>query len=131
VVEPEFRTLASTAATTLVPLLVTDGWAAIRSAFVGLCERVQPEQTDTVRADLVKARAELIAARLADDGTVEETLIGEWQLRLDRLLAADPSVAADLRHLLLSVPRPSFIGTITVQATASANGWLYQVGHGK
>ena len=129
--EPELRTLASAAGTTLVPLLVTDGSAAIRSALVGLWERVQPDQADTLRDDLLKTRVELLAAGRAGDSTVEETLIGEWQVRLSRLLATDPSVAADLRRLLLSVPGPSFIGTVVVQATASANGWLYQVGHGK
>jgi hypothetical protein len=125
-VETEFRTLASTAGATLVPLLVTDGWAAVRSAMVGLWQQSEPGQADAVRADLIKARAELIAARRAGDSTVEETLIGEWQLRMSRLLTADPGVAAELRRLLLYVPGPSFIGTVTVQATPSPNGWVYQ-----
>jgi hypothetical protein len=126
VVETEFRTLASTAGATLVPLLVTDGWAAVRSAMLGLWQQSQPDQADAVRADLLKARAELTAARLAGDSTVEETLIGEWQLRMSRLLTADPGVAAELSRLLLYVPGPSFIGTVTVQATPSPNGWVYQ-----
>jgi hypothetical protein len=127
-VEPEFRTLASTAGATLVPLLVTDAWTAIRSAMVGLWQQSQPDQVYAVRADLVYARAELILARRTGDSTVEETLIDEWQLRMSRLLTADPGVAPELRRLLLYLPGPSFISTVTVQATASANGWVYQAG---
>jgi hypothetical protein len=125
-VETEFRTLASTAGATLVPLLVTDAWAAVRSAMVGLWQQSQPDHVDAVRADLVRARAQLIVARQTGDSTVEETVIGEWQLRMSRLLTADPGVAAELRRLLLYVPGPSFTGAVTVQATASANGWVYQ-----
>lgn len=134
--DAELVELAGTAGTTVVALLVTDAWERAKSAVAGLWRRVHPERAEAVVADLVETRAELLAARAAGDAQVEEDLVGQWQGRLRRLLAADPSVADPLRHLVeeLRSHLPAGVqvsaGDVTINATASEQGTNNVVVHG-
>ncbi|MGY0230923.1 hypothetical protein [Longispora urticae] len=98
--DAELVALASAAGTTVVGLLATDAWQITKTAMGSLWRRVWPQRAEVLEAELVDVRAELLAAREAGDATVAEALVGEWQGRLRRLLAADPQVADELRRLL-------------------------------
>lgn len=125
--DAELATLAGTAGTTIVAALVTDTWEKTRTALGALWRRVHPKRAEAVEAELVEARAELLAARAAGDNQVEQELVAEWQSRLRRLLAADPAVAGELRRILgdLAPTLPAgqvWTGEANVRATASGHG---------
>jgi hypothetical protein len=130
-VDPELTVLTSTAATTVVKLLATAVWERAMGAVGGLWRRVHPERVETVQAELAEGRAEVLAARQVG---VEQALVGEWQGRLRRLLAADPQLADELRGMvgelrlaLAEVDAPQGT-TITMRATAFGTSRVNQAG---
>ncbi|MCT2589432.1 hypothetical protein LHJ74_05715 [Streptomyces sp. N2-109] len=98
--EPELVTLTTTAATTLVGLMVTDSWNRARERVVAFLARGDDARTPAVEEDLEVVRVELTEA--VDSG--EEPVLADaeagWRTRLRRVLAADPEAAAELRALL-------------------------------
>jgi hypothetical protein len=133
-VDPELAVLTSTAATTVVQLLATAAWEQAKSAVVGLWRRVHPERAEMVQAELEDSRAEVLAARQVGDEQIEQALVGEWQGRLRRLVAADPQLVDELRRVVAELrvaladadPRPS--ATITMQATTFGDSRVNQAG---
>ena len=126
-------TLAAAAGTALVGAMATDAWAQAKAITVRLWRRVHPERATTVEAELVELRAEVLAARQAGDTQAEAALAAEWQQRLRRLLAANPSLAAELQRVLreellplLPPPEQTRVQTVTMTARASGHGRVYQ-----
>ncbi|MEV5012064.1 hypothetical protein [Streptomyces sp. NPDC055692] len=135
--DAELLALANTAGTTLVTLLATDSWTRAKSAVGALWRRARPEAAEVVVAELVDARDELLAAQAAGDAAVAEELSGDWQRKMRRLLAADPSLASELRRLLneeltpaLKATGQTWSGAVTMKSNVSDNGRNYQVGQG-
>ncbi|MFH9354852.1 hypothetical protein [Kitasatospora sp. NPDC017646] len=121
--------LASAAATRLIDLLATDGWAAVKASVLALWRHAHPER---VEADLAEARSELM--RAAGDAEFERLLVAEWQARLARLIATRPEITEELRALFLgaspgagSTDRRS-MGPTTLTAHVSGGGDAYQAG---
>ncbi|MFD7417077.1 hypothetical protein ACFVZ3_02785 [Kitasatospora purpeofusca] len=125
------------AGTALIGAMATDAWQQAREAVVSLWQRVHPERADTVRAELGEVRTELLAARAAGDEEAEEGLAVDWRRRLQRLLASDPSLTAELRRIIdeelspLLPPAPAAAAgpVITMRANASGNSTVIQAGH--
>jgi hypothetical protein len=133
-VDPDLTALTSTAAMTVVKLLATAAWEQATSAVGRLWRRVHPERAETVQAELEETRAEVLAARQVEDEQAEQALVGEWQGRLRRLVAADPHLADDLRRVvaelrsaLADADAPQGT-TITMQATAFGTSRVNQAG---
>lgn len=133
--DAELATLASTASVTLMNALATDGWEAVKSGIGELWRRVHPDRAETVEAELVDARTELLTARSAGDIATEQGLVEEWLRRFGRLLLADPEVAMALRSQmedhwrpLLPSHEPQSPTSVTMQAKASGHGRTYQAG---
>ncbi|MFI6696888.1 hypothetical protein ACIBLA_35100 [Streptomyces sp. NPDC050433] len=128
--EAELAALASSAATVVVQQLATTGWEKVQTSLGTLWRRVYPDRAGTVEADLEETRAALIAARDAEDADAEQGLVVEWQSRLRRLLAADGSLAAELRRVLdeFEQPEPAAGDVITMNATASGGSRVIQGG---
>jgi hypothetical protein len=132
--DPELTALTSTAATTVVQLLATAAWEQVKTAVGGLWQRVHPERAETVQAELEDSRAEVLAAREVGDEQVEQTLVGEWQGRLRRLVAADPQLVNDLRCVVaelraaLADAEPLTGASITMQATTFDTSRVNQAG---
>ncbi|GAB2722925.1 hypothetical protein [Kitasatospora kifunensis] len=134
--DPELVALASTAATALVGRLATDGWEQAKQRVTSLWRRrhpEQPEESETVAAQLTETREELLAARQAGDGQAEQDLAIEWRARLRDALRADPSLAAELRSLVAELkrtdPEPATGGNrVTMQATASDHAKIFMSG---
>ncbi|MFI8364923.1 hypothetical protein ACIGD1_32825 [Streptomyces sp. NPDC085612] len=130
--DAELVALTSSAATTVVGLLATDAWKQTKLAVARLWGLSRPEQAETVEAELVATRAELLAFRRDGDEAGEEDLTAAWRARLRRLLAADPALERDLRELLAELapptaaPRPA--GRIDMRATASDEARIYMSG---
>jgi hypothetical protein len=99
-VETELIALTSTGAATLVGLLITDRWQEAGTAMGSLWRRAQPDRADGVEAELGEARCALLAARSAGNDQVALGLIIDWRYRIDRLLAAFPQTAVQLRRVV-------------------------------
>ncbi|MFK0115186.1 hypothetical protein [Streptomyces sp. NPDC090994] len=90
-----------------------------------------------MEAELVQAHDEIVSARAAGNDSMERELVTEWQLKLRRLLAADPAIATELRRLLEDELAPALAeggqtwsGSVTMTGTASDHGKVYQLGQG-
>ncbi|MFF1658795.1 hypothetical protein [Streptomyces sp. NPDC058255] len=94
----ELTELAVAGATALVTQMVSDGRAQVRDRLVAILTRGSGDE-EVVQGELETARAELVAARAADDVLVE------WRNRLRRTPRADPEVAGELRSLLDELER--------------------------
>ncbi|MFD3540080.1 hypothetical protein ACFWUQ_11345 [Streptomyces sp. NPDC058662] len=130
--DAELVALASSAATTVVGLLATDGWEQAKVGVAALWRRARPEQAETVEAELVAARTGVLTARQAGDDGAEAALTAEWCDRLRHFLAADPARARELRALLaeLSPPSPAAgrAGRVEMHGTGSDNARIYMSG---
>lgn len=100
--EAELAALATSGATTVVALMASDGWNAVRSRIVGLLRRGSEaqEDADRVEAEMESERREVTAARDGGDPMVIADLEAVWRIRLRRLLREDPSASAALRELI-------------------------------
>ncbi len=119
--------LAGTAAVTIVKLLATDTWGAVREKLGALWRQFRPHEADAVEAELIEAHDEV--ARPDAAITRAQTLY--WESRLLRLIASDEAVAAELVRLIdeLRAPendRPA--GSVTQRAKASDHSTVIQVG---
>jgi hypothetical protein len=92
--EAELASLAVSGANTLVGLMASDGWQAVRSRVAALFRH-----RDDVAGELEESRAELTAAAGTDDDVAAD-VEAAWRLRLRRLLRDDPAAAAALRELI-------------------------------
>lgn len=93
--------IAVAAGTALVGAMAGEGWPAARAEAVAFWRRVRPAEADDVASELTEVRAEVLAARQADDPALERALAGTWQRRLRDLLRGEPGdLADDLRQLL-------------------------------
>lgn len=106
-------------ATALVTQMVTDGWEQARDRAVALFTRGRDGEGEAVEAELEASRAELFAAREADDEERAADVRDEWRVRLRRTLRADPSAAAELQALLDELRPPGDEAKGTVHNTIS------------
>ncbi|MFF8449135.1 hypothetical protein ACF06Q_15765 [Streptomyces leeuwenhoekii] len=123
--ESELAALVNLAASAVISGMATVGWESAQRAMGELWRRVHPERADTVVAELGEARAEVLVARRHGDEQAERELVGEWQMRLRRLLAAHPEIVPELRRLVEELPpAPEEAGPRAggVRLTANASG---------
>jgi hypothetical protein len=126
IMDPELMALATTAATTVVSLLTTDGWEKAKHALGALWRQVHPERAGRIEAAVVDSREDALAARKRGDAETEKRLAVEWELKLCELLAAKAEVADLLRELMKQELQPALEAstgqttttTITVRADA-------------
>lgn len=91
-------------------------------------------QEETVQAELEDSRSAVLAARQTGDEQVEQDLMEEWQSRLRRLVAADPQLVDELRHVVAQLSSaladidPPQAATITMQATTFGKSRVNQAG---
>ncbi|PZG19841.1 hypothetical protein [Nonomuraea aridisoli] len=123
------------AGTALVTAMATDAWQSARDGAVALWRKVRPEQAEVVEAELIEAREQVLEARRDGDVDTEQALAGVWQVRLQQLLRADPSLAGEIQRVLDEVLTPALqpadqerIGSLVMKAKASGRGRVYQAG---
>lgn len=117
--DAELTSLAVAGATALVTQMVNDGWEQARDRVVAFFTRGRDGEGEVVQAELEESRAELVAARDADDQETAADVRDEWRLRLRRLLREDSSAAAELQALLDELRRPEDRPKGTVHNTIS------------
>ena len=112
--ETELAALAASGATTVVGLMATDGWIAVRSRVVALLRRGGRAKEDAdLEDELDQECSEATAAREDGDATAIADLEAVWRTRLRRLLREDPAAATALRELIAeSNPAPGAVHNI-------------------
>ncbi|MGW7428818.1 hypothetical protein ACWGIN_04635 [Streptomyces sp. NPDC054861] len=95
--EAELVALASSGATTLVALMVTDGWERARERFGSLLRR----SSAAAEAELDASRARV----LADPGGAHESARQQWRTELRAVLAEHPESVGELRAILGEFPQ--------------------------
>lgn len=133
--DAELAALAASGASSLVGLMVSDAWSAARGRVARLFARGGDE--DQVAGELTAARDELAEADRNGDEEHRVDIQEEWQLRLRRLLRADPGAAAELRALLDEIaPAEPAAGGVVINNTVSGGTHhapviqVGQLGHG-
>ena len=96
--EAELAALAGSGASTLVGLMVSDGWAAVRQRVARLVAR--DGDVASAEAELQRSRDEVVAARSAGDEQAESESVEEWTPRLRRFLRSHPEAGRELLALL-------------------------------
>lgn len=92
--------LATTAGTTLVKALATDGWEAARRAITALWRRHHPQDAELIEAGLESARTQLVTAPAQDAVEIAQDLTAAWLANLRALLRTAPEAADALREVL-------------------------------
>jgi hypothetical protein len=94
--------------TALVGAIATSAWKGVCDAVTGLWRRVHPgQEAEGIGTELDELREQVLLARRDGDAATERALEGAWQLRLQRLLRADPALATDLQQVLDQVLTPA------------------------
>lgn len=99
--EAELAALAASGATTLVGLMVSEGWAQTRDRLTRFFARDGDERA--VDEELRLSQRELSAARAAEDEDAAADIEAAWRTRLRRALQADPGAVEELRSLLAEI----------------------------
>ncbi|MQY31933.1 hypothetical protein [Nocardia aurantia] len=104
------------AATTLVRLTASDEWSGARDVVVDWWHRHDLGDAGQVGADLDRLRGEVAAA--GDDRQLPAALAVEWQLRLRRVITANPALAVELSRLVAEQLVPLLTAAAAVQDSA-------------
>ncbi|MFI5566146.1 hypothetical protein ACIA6T_01955 [Streptomyces sp. NPDC051740] len=98
--DPALLTLAGTAGTSLVALLVAEGWQQTRDGVVTVWRRFRPGAVDEVGRELEASRSAALAAAEGDGPDATGPLRGRWTARFVELLGEHPEAADELRDLV-------------------------------
>jgi hypothetical protein len=122
--------------TALVGAIATSTWQQVREAVTGLWRRGHPQQKpDDIGSELDELREQALLARRDGDKDTERALEGAWQVRLQQLLRADPTLDAELRQVLNQVLTPALtpaeqtrVGTIIMRGSSHDSSTFTQIG---
>ncbi|MFJ2716838.1 hypothetical protein [Streptomyces sp. NPDC087437] len=92
--QQEIAALAMSGATTIVAAMATDAWATVRDGFLAVVRRRSPELHADIEAQLDDGAVLLVQGQGAE--AARRSLIRQWQLELERFLAAYPDAAEEL-----------------------------------
>ncbi|WP_225850659.1 hypothetical protein [Streptomyces sp. HPF1205] len=130
--DPQLAALSAGASSTLVTLMVTDGWQQARDGVVRLWRQFRPEAAADVAEALDTVRAAVLVGRAAGAPVDEVALRDEWARRIGELLAAGADAEAALRAALAgwqdAAGGQALSGGIHQDAHATGSGRVYQAG---
>lgn len=125
--EAELAALASSGATALVGLMVSDSWARVKGGFARMLAQSAPVEAPL--EELETSRMEVVTAHLEHDQTKVAAIESHWRSRLELLLRSDETAADALRRLL-PAPTPSPVETIYNFNSGDTHlGSIIQAGH--
>ncbi|MFF4395673.1 hypothetical protein [Streptomyces sp. NPDC001480] len=127
--DPYLVSVAGTAGTTVVTLLVQEGWQQTRDQVVALWRRFRPLDADQVGRELDASRQAAQDAEANGDHAASSGLADRWSRRFEGLLAEHPQAVGALSDLLGPAPRPAgqtVNGTVHLEGRAEGDGRVYQ-----
>jgi hypothetical protein len=126
--DPILLTLAGTAGTTVVTLLVGEGWQQARDGVVAVWRRFRPEAAGDVERELEASR--LAALETGDGSETGSRLEGHWIGRFAGLLGEHPEAADELQRLLDRLSDgpggQAISGGVRMEARADGSSRIYQ-----
>jgi hypothetical protein len=120
--DPQLATLATTGATTMVGLMVTDAWSQARDRLGRLFSRGGSD--DAALAELDDARDDWLAAQEAGDAEAAAEVQEQWRLRIRQALRNDPAKAEELRQILAELA-PQVQTTVNITTTNTIEDGTY------
>lgn len=129
--DPQPVALATTAGTTLVTLMVQEGWQQARDGVVQLWRRYHPENVEAVTEGLESTRTAALAVRESGTSVVARALQEEWARQITQLLASHPEAESDVRELLAGwagLDQRTVQGSVHLEAHATGRARVYQAG---
>ncbi|MFE7131849.1 hypothetical protein ACFVIM_13390 [Streptomyces sp. NPDC057638] len=128
--DPYLLTFAGTAGSSLVTLLVTDGWQQAKGGVVSIWRRFRPEAAEEVEQELEVSRRSLLTAAVGGEDDLALNLASHWRRRVAELIGEHPDAAVELSQLIAwSTEEPSgrtIKGGARLEANASGNARIYQ-----
>ncbi|MEV7859387.1 hypothetical protein AB0O86_11255 [Streptomyces hirsutus] len=129
--DPYLLTLAGTAGTTLVGLLVGEGWQQTRDGVVTVWRRFRPGAAEEVERELEASRTAVLDAGEGDGTDPAGRLEGQWIGRFTTLLGEHPEAADELRDLVEGWQRRAtggqeISGGVRLEARAEGSARIYQ-----
>ncbi|AZP17011.1 hypothetical protein EJC51_13325 [Streptomyces aquilus] len=128
--DPYLLTMAGTAGTTVVTLLVGEGWQQARDGVIAVWRRFRPEAADEIGRELETSRAALLQLPTGDDqGSDMQQMEGQWIARFVGLLSEHPQAADELQSLMERLRQgagQSISGGVRLQARAEGSSRIYQ-----
>jgi hypothetical protein len=104
--EAELAALATSGATALIGLMVSDSWTQVKEGFARLF--AHGGATDGPLRELEISRIELLTAHLKGDEAIAAAIEADWRTRLGLFLGSDATAEEELRRLLDPLaPRPA------------------------
>ena len=100
--------LAIAAGTALVKVMTTEAWSGAKDAIVALWRKRRPTQAEQIGGELDRLRADVIAAQ--SDPDFGEALAGMWRVKMNQLLADDPTAREELRRMVVDQFTPALSG---------------------
>jgi hypothetical protein len=121
--------------TALVGAIATSTWQQVRDTVTGIWRRVRPHEAGGIEAELCELREHIVQARRVGDTATETALEGAWQVKLQRLLRAEPALATELQGVMDEVLTPLLtaagqarVGTIMMVGSSHDSSTFNQVG---
>jgi len=129
--DPVLLTLAGTAGTSLVGLLVAEGWQQTRDGVVTVWRRFRPGAAEDVERELEASRTAALDAGEGDGQDPAGRLEGQWIGRFAALLGEHPEAADELRGLVEEWQRRAdggqqIRGDVRMEARAEGDARIYQ-----
>ena len=125
--EAELAALASSGATALAGLMVSDAWTQFKDGFARLLSRLAAAEEPL--EELERSRVELVTAHLEHDEAKVAAVESRWRARLERLLRTDATAADELRRLLAAAPRPPGTSIFNSNSGNAEYGSIIQAGY--
>ncbi|MEU6512278.1 hypothetical protein [Streptomyces sp. NPDC046942] len=129
--DPEIVALAGTAGSTLVALMVTDGWQQARDGILQWWRRHSPDSAEDVAGVLESSRSAALAAHVSG-GSFDETLARDWAGRVAELITSRRDAEHELRTLLngwdAAGDAQTVRGGVHMEAHVTGSSRVYQAG---
>ncbi|MGW4202750.1 hypothetical protein [Streptomyces sp. NPDC004726] len=128
--DPYLLTLAGTVGSSLVALLVTDGWQQAKDGVVSVWRRFRPEAAGDVEQALEASRRSLLMAAVSGEDDLALSLEAHWRRRVAELIGEHPDAAVELNGLIVRLTeepsRRTINGGVRLEANASGSARIYQ-----
>ena len=127
--------LALAFGTALVGAIATSAWQQASDAVAQIWRSARPHESERIEGELGELREHIVQARDLGDTATEAALEGAWQVKMQALLRAAPTLATELQRVMDEVLTPWLnsaeqirIGTIIMKGSSRDSSSFNQIG---